>query len=118
MCRFQKSPSDPIFKEIDADLYLKSVTLNNFNMEEEREKLMENVDLYDYAPIFFDLKDIAVANSVDETHTSVRLYSSLIYILRVPFDKYFNIYQTLIGVAINDFSGTNFENIETDATVE
>lgn len=118
LCRFQKSPSDPIFQEIEESLNLRSVIENDFDKEKERGVLMSGKDTYDYAPMLFDLKDVATSNLVDVDHTSVRMYNSFNYTLKVPFEKYITIYQSLLGLALNDFTQADFNKPIDESTTE
>lgn len=107
-CRFQKSPNDPIFEEIERELDTQQIIESDFDREKERLKLMTGPDTYDYAPIMFDLKDIATANYVDVMHTSVRMYNTHNYTIKIPFDKFIDVLQTLLGTTVNDFTEVDF----------
>jgi hypothetical protein len=105
LCRFQKSPGDPVFQEIEDDLRIRSLTEPDFDKDEERNKLLDReTKLFEYQPVFFDVKDITTANAVDTEHTHVVLYNGSRYTLKINFDKYINIYSELTGVVIYDFA--------------
>lgn len=108
LCRFQKGPNDPVFKEIEESLTLRSVIENDFDKDKERSLLMSGPDLYDYSPILLDMKDICSSNMADALHTSVRLYNALVYTLKIPFESYLTIYQQLVGSVLHDFTSTDF----------
>lgn len=108
LCRFQKNPNDPVFKDIEDELKLGKVIDSDYDYEKERSILMANAELYDYAPILLDLKDICTSNTVDDQHTSVKLYNTFSHVLKVPFDKFCAIYQGLLAIAINDFTEIDF----------
>ena len=74
LSRFQKSPSDPIFQEIEDDLRIQGLTEPGFDKEREFNKLLDqNTKLFEYQPLMIDIKDVNSANSVDNEHTHIIL---------------------------------------------
>jgi hypothetical protein len=104
LCRFQKSPGDPAFEEIENNLRIRSLTEPDFDKNEERNNLLDNDNtVFEYQPLFFDIKDIATANAVDNEHTHIVLYNGNRYTIKVNFDKYVDTFSELTGIVIYDF---------------
>lgn len=105
LSRFQKSPNDPAFQEMEDDLRIQSLTNPDFDKEKEFNKLLDRDNkLFEYQPIMIDLKDVSSANAVDGQHTHIVLYSGNRYTIKINFDKYITIYGELTGYMVYDFS--------------
>lgn len=103
LCRFQKSNNDPIFQEIEDALDLQELTENNFNREKERDRLLQDKDIYDYAPLMFEVKDVCTANYVDPQHTSLRMYNNNNFTVKLGFIDFIQVYEQLSGYTVTDF---------------
>lgn len=111
LCRYQKSATDPHAKEIEQELdTLELIRGDKFNREEEREKLVQTSQNFDYGSFCFNLKDVQTFNHVDEIHTCIRFYNATAYTFKIKFQIFEALYTTLLGVMINDFTETDKPN--------
>lgn len=108
-CRFQKSPSDPVFDEIEEDFKQKKIIDSDFDETKERNRLLNDENLYEYSPLLLDFKDISAANAADGQHTMIHLYTHKSYCIKLNFGRFIAVYQQLIGVILNDFTDLDFD---------
>jgi hypothetical protein len=106
LCRYNKTPDAAMVKEIDGILETKRLCgdIDTFDPVAEREQLYKEygIELYDYGPKTIDLKDVADWNLVDADHTLVTNYVGRAFVLKVPYDLFIEVYQTLMHTVVHD----------------
>lgn len=103
--RFTKDSTDHIASEIEQELDTQELIQGDaFNRAQERQRLIQRYKAYDYVPIVFNLKDVALYNAVDAQHTSIKLYYNLSYTFRITLDQFTAVYQTFLGTTIKDYT--------------
>jgi hypothetical protein len=105
LCRYAKDSTDKASKAIEDELKVQEIIQGDkFDKEAEFAKLMTDKGNWDYGPMAINLKDIMIANQVDDEHTCVRFYNGVTYVFKVNFDMYEALYQALIGQIVHDFT--------------
>lgn len=105
LCRYQKDSSDKDSKAIEEELKIQEVIQGDkFDKDIEREKLVKAKGSYEYGPMVLNLKDVCMANSVDEEHTVLRFYNGVAYTFKISFDIYEAAYQAMTGLIVHDFT--------------
>lgn len=109
LCRFLKPVDKEKLEEFEEYAKAQKLILGeDFNFDAERNEYLGD-DLYEYSPISFDLKDVKLFNGADDIHTSIRFYGNDAFIIKCDYEKFREIYQSLSGKVIHDFTKT--ENI-------
>jgi hypothetical protein len=54
----------------------------------------------EYDLLIIDLKDISDVIRYDEEHTQIIKYSNMLYVLKIPYDEFREIYSSTLGVLI------------------
>lgn len=118
--RFLKEKSDSISREIEDELDTQElINGDNFNRDEERNKLIIKHKAFDYTPIVFNLKDVMLYNRVDTNHTSVKFYNAPGYTFKITELQFSYIYQMFLGCNIMDFTqGTKLLEANTNTSPE
>ena len=55
---------------------------------------------HEYEDLVIDLKDVSDWLRYDENHTQVMKYNNIMYIVRLPFEKFNYLYEDLTGIMI------------------
>lgn len=110
--RFMKEETSKVIRDIEEELETQELIKgDDFNYEQERNKLMRKHRAFDYAPIVFNLKDVALFNYVDAQHTSVKMSIGLSYTFRITCAQFENLYEQFIGQPIRDYTQEPFNNL-------
>lgn len=105
LCRFSKVLSEKENSELEEELSIQELIKGgDFDKIIEKDKLLSTKVSHEYVSTVLDLKDVAMFNSSDETHTTIRLYNGAIFNFKIGYDNFKAIYQTLTGKIINSFT--------------
>lgn len=103
-CRFIKEVDSKQINKIKEELDIqKLIKGDNFDYDKEKERLLKQDEKYGYNPICFELKDVFLFTPVDSEHTCIKFYNNTTFTMKVKYDDFKNIYQSLQGTIINDF---------------
>lgn len=116
LCRFHKDPDDKTMDLINEELKTKELIQgDSFNKNKEYTKLLKENKCYEYSEFILNLKDVKFVNSVDDEHVSLRFNDGNTLVFKIKYEEFKAIYQTLLGVLINNFTTTeDFEKIITN----
>lgn len=112
LAKFNRDISAKERKAIDDEVETEALINSDYDIEKEREKLIKERNYFDYGPLVCNLKDVSFFNHVDKNHTCIRFYTREAFTIKMPYIKFKVLYQSTLGVYINDF--TESDNIKVD----
>lgn len=112
LCRFSRVLSVDESKHIDEEIKLQEVLQgNDFDSELEKEKMYAELGQFEYSAMVLDLKDVSCFNQSDKEHTTLRFYNNATYTIKLTYENFKSVYQTLTGKVINVFIAQPKEDI-------
>lgn len=105
LCRFAKDDNTAELKELEKELDVEAIINPDFDKNKERElRMRKSKNAFDYGPMTLNLRDVATSNIVDKDHTCLRMYNGQIFVIKLSYEKFEHIYQTLTGFVVTDFT--------------
>lgn len=88
ICRFVKTPNSEDLEFIEEELREKRLTNPDVDEDYEREKLMEELKSYDYAPMVVNLNEVWAFNEVDGKHFSIRFLNGTLFTFKGKYEHF------------------------------
>ena len=97
LCRFLREPSEEEKKRIKEEKEYYEIIGEEYVYTESKNK-------YEYLPMSINIKDVSSFNFYDRANTCVRFYTGGIYVFKISYEDFKNIYVALSGTIVHDFS--------------
>jgi hypothetical protein len=103
LCRFNRDINESELKDLTQELEIEALIKgNDFDLQKEKDKILENNKLFDYSPMVINLKDVFTFNLVDDLHTCIRFYNNISFTFKIEYNNFRTVYQTITGRLITD----------------
>ena len=112
-CRYSKTLDPVVQQELEDSLETQRLILgDNYNETIAKDNFLKSIgQKYEYGPFTFNLKDVVGFNAIDEEHTAIRFYNSMVYVFKINYEEFKIAYQEISGMLVRSVI---LEKIEDD----